>query len=506
MTSSRRADGRIRRFYPPTETVPGQRGIKGTPPVVAPHRKTSRRIAYDVLQEYAARLRERDEQTLRASTERDPQSMAFITQLLDDRLKLVDPPLQERKLATELVCGVVRRRLTLDTIIKKFASRQRDRIEDGLWTLLEIGVYQLILLKSIPAHAAVYETVNICKHLRKPEWTGMLNAVLRTIERSITSEFVDQPQADAVPFGDQYRRFLEPVFADPTESPVPYLVSAFSYPPWIIESWIKSHGFDGAIHLAKWFNTPGRMSLRVNRLKTDRDKLLEVLATCGAEATPGDLPEAIRLAHTMRVEDIPGFAEGLFSVQDETAMQAANLLDPQPGETILDLCAAPGGKSMHMAERMQNQGRVVACDTVAERLQLVNSGAARLGLTIIETCPITQKSQGIPPATYDGILVDVPCSNTGVLGKRVDVRWRMTADTLHDLLPVQERLLTTAMHKVRPGGRVVYSTCSTEPAENEWIVRSVLKLYPEWVLESEQTHSPGHPTDGGYQALLRAPK
>jgi len=478
--------------------------VIGKKPLVSRHRQTARRIAYDVLSDYEARTKRAAETVVTLSDTDSSRAIPHVTQLLDDRFAAVDPPLLERRLATELVCGIVRRRATLYSIITKFATRERDRIEDGLWTLLEIGVYQLVMLHSIPAHAAVHETVEICRQSRHPEWTSMLNAVLRTVGRSITNEHVETPTAATVPIGDSFRVFSDEVFADPTESPDKYFSSAYSFPRWIVDQWLARYEEEETVRLMRWYNTPGKMSLRVNQLKTDREKLLDVLKTCEVEAEPGDIPELIRLAHTIRVENIPGFSEGWFAVQDESAMRATLLLDPQPGETILDLCAAPGGKTTHMAERMKNEGRIVACDVNADRLPRVAESAQRLGLSIIETHPITQKGKGIPPASFDAALVDVPCSNTGVLGKRPEVRWRLKASDLTELVPLQLRLLQTAMQKIRPGGRVLYSTCSIEPSENEGVVREALRLVgPSWTLDSERRHPPGRPADGGYQALIR---
>lgn len=467
-------------------------------PAAAKRVVPARRLAFDVLS--ADRVRQADRESGLA--------VPHVTQLLDDRLRAVDMPPAERRLATELVLGIVRRRATLEAILSAFLTRSRDQIEEGLWTLLELGAYQLVLMTSIPSHAAVHETVELAVQLRKPQWRGFLNGVLREIGRSLKTEMTGTPEADRVPLIDreasavQYRSLTHVVFADPQTDPGAYLAEAFSYPRWLVDRWLRRSGRDEAFRLAAWFDRPGAMSFRVSPLRGDREKVLEVLAGCGVEAVPGELAESVRLSRSLRVEDIPGFAEGWFSVQDESAMQASLLLDPQPGETILDLCAAPGGKTTHLAERMRNTGRVVAGDINARRLERVTAAAERLGLSIIEPLLLTDDGP-LPAGPFDAALVDAPCSNTGVLGKRPDVRWRIAPADLDELPQLQAKLLRRAIAAVRPGGRIVYSTCSIEPEENEAVVQSVLADEPSVQLVEERRHLPGQPGDGGYQSLLR---
>lgn len=438
------------------------------------------------------------------------QGTPHVTQLLDDRFARQSLPPQERRLVTELVYGVVRRRATLAAILRKFLSRPRENIEEGLWRLLELGTYQLTLLTGVPPHAAVSETVLLAKSLGKPQWSGFLNGVLRNIGRELSDEFDATPSARGVPLSDaenpgsvRYRRLAGDVFPHPQAEPAAYLAAAFSYPQWLIDGWLSRSGWDESLRLAAWFNSPGRMALRVNRLRSDRAWTLRMLAERGAEALPGDSPEAVRLARPLRVDELPGFREGWFSVQDESAQQAALLLDPQPGECVLDLCAAPGGKATHLAELMGDRGEVVACDVHPSRLQRIVESRERLGLSCIATQLISLSGEGIPSGPFDAALVDVPCSNTGVLGKRPDVRWRIMPGDLIELPALQARLLLAAADRVRPGGRIVYSTCSIEPAENEQLLAGLLAATPSLELVRAIAHTPGQPADGGYQALLR---
>jgi 16S rRNA (cytosine967-C5)-methyltransferase len=257
------------------------------------------------------------------------------------------------------------------------------------------------------------------------------------------------------------------------------------------------------MRLGFWFNLPARLCLRVNTLQTTRERLLESLHGAKIEARPGTLPEAIWLEETAFVQRLPGFEAGWFAVQDESAIAAARLLDPRPGQTVLDLCAAPGGKTTHLAALMNNEGRIVAADVDGERLRRVEESCRRLGVGIVATRAVPRDGVDLVDEIFDRILVDVPCSNTGVLGKRPEVRWRLQPADIVDLAGVQTRLLRAACARLAPSGRLVYSTCSIEPEENRAVVDAVLRERDDIVLLNELHHIPGQPADGGYQALLQ---
>lgn len=470
-----------------------------------------RRIAFEVLSSFATR---------QAHTGVD-RAAPHVTQLLHDALHAASATSLDRRFITEIVLGVVRRQATLDAILAAYVSRPREQVEAALWLLLQVGIYQLVLMTSVPSHAAVNETVGLASDLGRPQWRGFLNGVLRTLSRDASQELAEIPSRVGVPLIERgefavsaadistagprvrFRHLQRLVFPDPQLHPGEYIASAFSYPGWLVDRWLAQFGQEEALRRAAWFDTPGVMSLRVNPLRSSRDQVLRVLATAQVAAQPASLPEGIRLPGPVRVEDLPGFAEGWFSVQDESAMHAAALLDPQPGETILDLCAAPGGKTAHLAERVGNKGRVIACDINPRRLQRVAEGCARLGLTCVETRLIDESGHDIPAGPFDAALVDVPCSNTGVLGKRADVRWRITPADLAELPMLQLRLLRQAIDRVRPGGRILYSTCSSEREENQGVVEQVMSSTANLAVVSEQVHVPGRPADGGYQALLK---
>lgn len=408
-----------------------------------------------------------------------------------------------RGFAGELVRGAIRRTAALRSLIDPHLKRPRETIEDQLWTILEIGVYQLAFMDGVPAHAAVHETVELTRRIGRPRWTGFANGVLRSVERGLTEQFVDAPAADALPVSHgRYRRLKTPILPDPNNSPAAYFARAFSFPDWLADRWAARYEPRELWRMGHWFNTPGRLFLRVNRLKAAHDDVLAALIDAGVQATAGGEPCSIELADRVDVASLPGFNEGWFAVQDESAMQAAALLDPQPGSRVLDLCAAPGVKTTHLAERMQNTGSVVATDVDPERLRLVEDNCRRLGIEIVEPRGISPASDGLPEGPFDAVLVDAPCTNTGVLGKRPEVRWRLSPRDLDELPVIQKQLLRTACDRVRPGGRVVYSTCSIEPEENERVVRSILEENSAVSLIEERFHGPGQPADGGYLALM----
>jgi 16S rRNA (cytosine967-C5)-methyltransferase len=436
---------------------------------------------------------------------RHKQTGRFVSKLLDDCLSNApEIHAEDRRLAVELINGVVRRRATLDAFITPHVTRPRHRIEGELWTLLQLGTYQLAFLDTVPAYAAVSETVSLAKGIGRRGWDGFVNGILRAVQSLLANGSAIEPAADAFPReAGQYRRLSRTVFADPSTDPAGYVAEAFSFPLWLIHRWQSRFDLSELCRLGFWFDQAPTLSLRVNELKTTRDDLLGSLMAQGVPARPGSLAEAIHLEATLRIDTLPGFAEGLFSVQDESAMQAVDLLAPQPGDAVLDLCAAPGAKTTHLAERMKNTGGIIATDVRGDRLKRIEENCRRLAVSIVKTALILPDGKDLPAGPFDAILVDVPCSNTGVLGKRPEARWRINAVQIAELTAQQRSLLRAACLRLKPGGRVVYSTCSIEPEENDHIVRQVLSELPAMTLIEERHHLPGKTVDGGYQALLR---
>jgi len=438
----------------------------------------------------------------------------FLRTVLDELCGAFDVDSRERGLALEIAAGVTRRRATLDALLAPHLRAPGGRVEPRLRIVLRMGVYQLVFLAT-PAHAAVFEMVELARR-QQPRWTRLVNGVLRAVQRDLTGDSAPGPQSNAVPVcalnvtHDESGQSVSTTYRTLNSVPFPslepdsarYIAAAFSLPEWLAMRWEQRLGRDELLRLAAWFVTPGGVALRVNPLRATRDGVLEQLRTAGVAATAGEQEHAIRLTEHARVEQLPGFSDGQFSVQDDSSQAAIALLDPRPGQRVLDLCAAPGGKSAALAERMQNRGAIVAADTDTARVALIGRGAERLGLTIIEPVVVRADSGDVPAGPFDRILLDVPCSNTGVLGKRPEARWRISESGIAELVAVQSRLLDAALDRLAAGGQLVYSTCSIEPEENERVVRRALEQRPGFELMREQHHQPGRPGDGGYQALI----
>jgi 16S rRNA (cytosine967-C5)-methyltransferase len=428
---------------------------------------------------------------------------AFVQEILDRRLGQSSLSGPDRRLATQLAYGVLRRRGTLLALLRSLVSREPHRVEPWLWDALCLGVYQLAVLRQIPVHAALNETVELASAFGRPGAKGFLNGVLRAFVPLLTPDVIAEPGSDALPLEQgEYRRLARPVLPEPRAHPVEYLADGFSLPRWLAERWVARYPTEDCLRLGFWFAGPAPLTLRVNTLRTDRTALLTALKQAGFSAEACEHPYALRLRDSAPIAELPGYDAGWFTVQDESAMRAAAALVVSPGDCVLDLCAAPGGKTTYLAERMGDRSRIVACDVQERRLQTVNQLARRLGITCIDTC-LLQDAGKAPEGPFDAVLADVPCSNTGVLGRRPEARWRLRPEDLGELVDLQTRLLRSSLDRVRPGGVVVYSTCSIEPEENQQVVRAVLRTRPGVRLEAEEEASPGRPSDGGYWARLR---
>ncbi len=432
------------------------------------------------------------------------QHTQFVQELLDQHL--ADTPLApaDRRLATQLIYGVLRRRLTLDTLLRPLVSRPLHQVEPWIWEALRLGAYQLTLLTHIPVHAAIHETVELAHSIGKPRGKGFLNAVLRKLAGVITDHTIAQPGAAALPVeGGTYRLLNQPVFPELAVQPLEYVSAAFALPKWLVQRWVQRCDLAELIRLGFWFAGPAPLWLRCNPLQTTRDQLLQAFAAAGIAAEPGTPPQAaVRVLDHFPVRELPGYEQGWFTVQDESAMRVALALHPEPGWRILDLCAAPGGKTTHLAELMHNRGQILACDVDARRLETLQVLSRRLGIAIIETVQLKLEDEP-PKGLFDAILVDAPCSNTGVLGRRPEARWRLKPADFQHLVSLQTKLLIQAAERVKPGGVIVYATCSIEADENQQVVRNVLLAFPDLALEQEEEQVPGRPADGGYWARLR---
>jgi 16S rRNA (cytosine967-C5)-methyltransferase len=390
----------------------------------------------------------------------------------------------DRGLCHELVCGVVRWQATLDRLIARKTDPSRE-LRPALRNLLRLGLYQIFWLDRIPPHAAVHETVEQAKRAGYHSQAGLINAVLRAYLRET----------------DEIKKIL-------ADMKISQPALGWSHPEWLVEKWRKQFGDAQTLLLLEWNNTPPKTFARVNTLKTDAGKLV---ARWREENVEYDFVTrdwtgeniAFELKAHPPVHSLGSFRDGWFYIQDPSTLLAPAVLGAQPGETILDACAAPGGKTTFIAQQMNNEGRLVACDLDPNRLKLIKENCARLGVACVET---TQNLESkIQNSKFDRILIDAPCSNTGVLRRRVDLRWRISPEEISRLRKTQLDLLHQAAARLKPGGVLVYSTCSLEPEENSGLVQQFLDANADFSLVTERQLLPfTDNVDGAYVAQLRS--
>ncbi|MEB3311029.1 MAG: 16S rRNA (cytosine(967)-C(5))-methyltransferase [Snowella sp.] len=380
---------------------------------------------------------------------------------LDRALKNTDLKRSDRALVTELVYGIVRRQRTLDTLIEQLSQKPIAKQPPDLRRILQIGLYQLRYLDHIPDSAAVNTSVDLAKNNGLKGLSGVVNGILRQYIR------LGYEQSDPL---------ILP------KNPVQRLGILHSFPDWMMELFLNQFGEKEAELLCDYLNQPPTIDLRVNPLKAN----LEIVETAFAQQQvetariPG-LPQALRLikAHCP-IQQLPGFTEGWWTVQDASAQLVSILLDPQPNELIIDACAAPGGKTTHIAELMGDQGTIWACDRTVSRLKKLTKTVERLELQSIQT--VVGDSRDFPQFinSSDRVLVDAPCSGLGTLHRNPDIRWRQTPDKIEELTQLQAELLTQAAFWVKPQGILVYSTCTLNIRENQEIIEAFLTQHPNW--------------------------
>jgi len=405
---------------------------------------------------------------------------------------------RDRGLLARIVVTEVRRRGTLHALVRAFAKGRPSR---DLAAFLRIGFAQLYFLDRVPSHAAVSETVGAaseCLGLAKGKY---VNGVLRTALRSSSEELSGDPRRD-VPGRDV--SFAEPVFHDPEVHPYLWAEDTLSLPAPMYKGWVKRFGQADAEALALAMLEDPRVSLRAAH--GTRDALEAELAALEVSTGRGEHADILTTAPDGLEATLASdaFAEGRLTVQGEAALHAADHCQATSGERWLDLCAAPGGKTAVLASR---GARVVACDISEDKLERLRSTLTRLGVADNVETRLLDEGESPLEADYDGVLLDVPCSNTGVLARRPEARWRYGPQAKQSLDALQSELLERGARCVRPGGKLVYSTCSIEPFENEQRMRRFTEEHPEFTLEADRLTLPRPtdergPVDGGYAARL----
>ncbi|PSB27327.1 16S rRNA (cytosine(967)-C(5))-methyltransferase [Stenomitos frigidus ULC18] len=448
---------------------------------------------------------------------------AFADVALDKTLRQATlTSLLDRRLLTELVYGSVRRQRTLDALIDQLAKKPAQQQPADLRAILHLGLYQLRYLNQIPASAAVNTTVDLAKQNGFSGLTGFVNGLLRQYirltedsresgirspeseEREAGGNAVDSAGEAA---GNNVKQTVVSHTIDPLSfilypSPADRLGVLHSYPDWMVKVWLEQLGLEATEQLCQWMNQPPHIDIRVNTLRASVETVEEAMQGAGiAVSRVAHLPAALRLPNASgSIQQLPGFAEGWWIVQDSSAQLVGYLLDPQPKEVVVDACAAPGGKTMHIAELMHDRGTVWACDRAASRLKKLQQNVDRLGLHSIQLCE--GDSRNLPQFIGQGdrVLVDAPCSGLGTLHRHADARWRQTPETVQQLTQLQAELLEQAALWVKPDGILVYATCTLHPAENEAIVQGFLQRHTDWAIEPPQANSPpaAFATDEGW--------
>lgn len=406
---------------------------------------------------------------------------------VEDELAEALPALSpaDRALCQEMVYGVVRWQAALDWLVK---DRTQGRPQKHtVQVLLRLGLYQLLWMDRVPDHAAVFETVELARQAGFGPQSGFVNAVLRHYARE----------------REATRGRLEALKAsDPA--------TGWSQPGWLVDRWRARWGEEAARGLLAWNNRASEVYARVNTLRADPGTVLEhwrlkenvVYDFVRAEWLEENL--VFRLREHPTLTGMESFSRGWFYVQDPSTLLAVEMLAPAPGERILDMCAAPGGKTTYVAQRVANGARVVARDESPDRLRRVTENCRRLGVTCVEVEVAGRERVAATEGVFDRVLLDAPCSNTGVMQRRIGLRWRVRPTELARLAGEQLALMGQAARQVRPGGVVVYSTCSLEPEENGELVRRFLADHPGFKLEAERELWPFRDgMDGAYAARLR---
>jgi len=379
-------------------------------------------------------------------------------------------PAADRALATELVYGTLRWRGRLDYLIAQALDRDISKLEPLVTSALRVGAYQLFFSDRIPANAAVDEAVRCVRAMGLERATGLVNAVLRRLARD--GDTIEFPSLDT--------------------DPLDYLVHGGSLPLWLAERWLDEFGAEEAAELAKSLNEPAPMTIRVNRTKTTREALLpDLLRRFPEAALCRYAPDGIILGRKGDAGQDPTFLSGQISVQDQASQLVVHLLDPQPGERVLDTCAAPGTKTAAIAERPAGEGHVLALDRHPRRLQLVGRGMRRLEVggvaTLARDATKPLDDLEAPDGPFDRILVDAPCSGLGALRRNPDARWRIRPEDLESLAKVQRAILESAAEVLRPGGSLVYSTCTITKEENESVIQGFMATRPGWQIAPKKS-------------------
>ncbi len=429
--------------------------------------------------------------------------------LLDAALEGRDLDPRDRDLAREIAYGTLRRLVTIDHVLSHRSKLRLRNLEPRVRSALRAGAYQLLFLDRVPASAAVHEAVAGARRAGGPRAAGYCNAVLRTLARDVAGRGEGDGDGDprrTIPSGDGSHAILaRPVLTDPAEDASGSLSVRWSMPRWIVKRWRASLGEERALQALR--ASAARPGTWLQPLPGRESALRDALSAGKVPFEEEGAPPAFFLRGAGAVEGLPGFAEGLFLVQDPSAARATALLDARPGQTVLEIGAGRGGKTVALAARVAPGGMVTAVDRDGGRLELLRSTLRRTAADpeSVEVLAVDALADGaLPLGPFDRVLVDAPCSNTGVLARRVEARHRLEPQHLEVLAALGRRLLEAGLDRLRPGGIAVHSVCSLEPEEGPDTVRRAIRKRPGFSIASEESllPVPGR-RDGGYAAVIR---
>lgn len=381
-------------------------------------------------------------------------NQAYSNLLLNRTIKKYTLDPKDRGLLTELTYGTLQHRMTLDYYLEPFV---KGKLDAWVRELLRLSIYQIVYLTKIPPHAVVHEAVEIAKRRGHKGIASTVNGILRSV----------------------LRKGVRPI--EDIKDDIERISIETSHPKWLIERWVKQFGQEEALAMAHENNHPARMTARVNLLKTTVEDVVKELAKEGIDATQGEVvPESIHTS-SGSLANTAAFSNGFLTIQDESSMLPVIALDVKPEMKVLDMCAAPGGKTTFIAEKMNNQGEVYAHDLHEHKLSLIESNANRLGIESIRLSSgdSRQLDSIYEPASFDRILVDAPCSGLGVIRRKPEIKYNKTERDLENLTKIQEELLDTAYNLVKKDGIIVYSTCTVEYSENAGVVHKFLEKHPD---------------------------
>jgi 16S rRNA (cytosine967-C5)-methyltransferase len=392
---------------------------------------------------------------------------AYLERLLDNEMKNSELKGADKALLYEIVHGVVRWMGRLDWILNGFYKGTFSKAIPNLKNGLRVALYQILFLDRVPDYAAVNEAVDFVKKLQGQKPADLTNAVLRNIIRSKNA--IRYPSAD--------------------EDPIGYLSAYYSHPSWLVKRYVERFSKEETESLLAANNEKPYLTLRFNSQRVKPEEFKELLDSVHLKYSAGSyLPEFFKLQNLTNITAWEYFAKGYFNIQDESAGLACRLMAVREGMRVLDLCAAPGGKTAYLAALMHSTGEIVALDRFESRLKLLLNNMTRLGITNVKTIETDALEFNDEP--FDRVLADVPCTGTGTLSKKPDIKWKKDLFDLRSILKTQQKLLSKAAQLVKPGGIVVYSTCSIEPEENFNVVKKFLEENPNFKLESAQDKFP----------------